>query len=90
MVSSYQDINGFGVCFDLGKKCSKMPTLYIPSLWKIRLVKVCSTNDISNEYLRNRGRYLEASNYCKWPSFVCLCDKVLQMSMTATAFARTN
>ena len=24
--------NGFGVCFEMGKKCSKMPTLYIPSL----------------------------------------------------------
>ena len=24
---------GFGVCFEMGKKCSKMCSLYIPSLW---------------------------------------------------------
>ena len=28
------DVDGFGVCFELGKKCYRMRTLYIPSLWK--------------------------------------------------------
>ena len=27
------DADGFGVCFEMGKKCYKMLALYIPSLW---------------------------------------------------------
>ena len=42
------DADGFGVCFEMGKKCSKMRSLYITSLWvPITQSGICGGNKVS-------------------------------------------
>ena len=59
--ASFVEIYGFGVCFDLGKKCSKMHTLYIPSLWVNPNIEMAQTYGSGV----GDGAFTPCSNDCK-------------------------